>query len=279
MLSSLYRSIYTECKDNTSVYALRRDFYLFFANILLHFSGFSWLKVWILSTHLQRRINKWQVHCTRHTRQQGSTISPNSSDTPRQNPDTWHISDANPTGLNGAGILARLITTLTPESPNPCTIWRQLGNWREKERWALPQDKQRPVLYSQVVAVPSPLRHGADEVQTTRPLAAAQLSLQPRRCTSCKCALSGKRKEPGGRNGLHRFLEAPEVIGCTPTSFSRVSKRATTRFPQRDSEQNLLKKEKRHKIIICCYNPYLLHHCFSLPTQLPFSHQKGGFHQ
>lgn len=48
-LSSLYRSIYIEYKENTSVYALRRDFYLFFTNIQLHFGGFSWLNDWILS--------------------------------------------------------------------------------------------------------------------------------------------------------------------------------------------------------------------------------------
>lgn len=149
-------------------------------------------------------------------------------------------------------ILARLISTVTPESLNPCTIWRQLGNPGGEEIRALAQDKQRPALYSQLVAMPSPLRHGVHEVQTRRPLTTAPRSLQPRRWTCYKCALSRKRREPRGGNGLHRFLGAPEVIGSTTASFSTVSKRATTCFPQWESEQNLLKKKQHHKIIICC---------------------------
>lgn len=126
--------------------------------------------------------------------------------------------------------------------------------------------------------MPLPLRHGAYKVQTMRSLTAVQLSLQPRRWTCCKCTLSRKRKKPRGGNAFHCFLEAPELIGCTPASFSKVSKRATTCFPQQESEQNLLNK-KCHKIIICCYNLYILHYCFSLPTQFPFSHPNTSEHQ
>lgn len=43
-----------ECKENISVNALRIYFHLFLTNIQLHYNGFSWLKVWILSNHLQR---------------------------------------------------------------------------------------------------------------------------------------------------------------------------------------------------------------------------------
>lgn len=117
-------------------------------------------------------------------------ISPNSSDAPRWNPDTWHISDANP---------------LTPELPHPCTLWRQRGNWEEKEIKALAQDKQRPVLYLQPVATPSPSRQGALEVQTMRPLtAAAQLSPRPRRWTCCKW----KEKGAEGRQWASPFLRS-----------------------------------------------------------------------
>lgn len=145
-------------------------------------------------------------------------------------------------------ILVRLITTLAPELPSPCTIWRQQGNREEKETGA--QDKQRPVLCPQLVARPSPPRHGAHHVQTTRPLTAAQLNLQPRRWICCQWAPGGKRKDPRGGKGLCHSLEAPQVVGCTPASFSKVTKWATTCFPQWESEQSLLSVTKLSAAII-----------------------------
>lgn len=79
-------------------------------------------------------------------------------------------------------------------------------------------------------------RPQGNQVQTT----ATQLNLQPRHWICCQWASGGKRKDPRGGKGLCRSLEAPEGVGCTPASFSKVTKWATTCFPQWESEQSLL---------------------------------------
>lgn len=203
-------------------------------------------------------------------------ISLNSSGVLWWNPDTWHISGTDPTDLTMTGIPQHFgqahcySDTRVTQSLYYLKTTRKL---RRKGNRSSRQAETCPLPTAHCYAIttkawgsPGP-DHKAPHCNPAQPAAKA-LDLLP-------VGIRWKEKGSKGRQRALPFLRSTWRSRLYPCQLQQSYKVSYNMF----SPVRIWTKSSKCHRIVCCYNLYVLHHCFSLPTQFHFSYQRRGFHQ